>query len=86
MVANTAPLVLGPQVAVARLLDILRGHLGRGAEHATTSSLSGLIEACSSLPDGTVREAVAAEALSLMPSERSYWQGDPSYDLAVGST
>ena len=83
MAANAAPLVLDPQAATARLLDILRGIVGGPGTARRDIVVSALIEACSSISDVAAREAVAAEALSLVPSELNLWQGDPSYELAV---
>lgn len=86
-VANAAPEVLDDDVAIERLLDVLRGIAQLDLQRRVRPDIAAgaLIRVCQeqNLTDGPEAETIATEAISLMPDEPDGLLGDPTYDLAV---
>ena len=87
MVANAAPRVLDPLDVIPRLLAILRGLFESPEPSAGRYDIlaSALIQVCQDqeVGPGPELEALAAEALPLMPVATDDFQGDPRLRLAA---
>lgn len=86
-IANAIPTVLSGDESIHRLLEILRSIArptvrGRGRPDITAFAL---ISACQTLDltSGSEAEAIASEAISLMPEEPPHLLRDAVYDLAI---